>query len=310
MKKILIYFINAGIWIRAFAAPVSMETAQQVAVNYYKHYAVKTTDYTIADEYANQYNGITTFYVFIFKSGGFVMVAADDASIPILGYSTEHPFDKNNIPVNAREWFDLYSKQIKAIVDANASNTETLKEWKKIQNNQFPDTKNLNAVTPLLATTWDQGCYYNALCPAGTGGPCSHVYTGCVATAMAQVMRFWSYPATGVGTHTYTDPTYGAQTANFGTTTYNWTNMPTGQVTSANADVATLMYHCGVSVDMTYGTSGSGAQETALPNALISYFDYQPTAEVQFQSNFTNANWITMLEAELNARTPGIICRL
>ncbi|MGD0711029.1 MAG: C10 family peptidase [Bacteroidales bacterium] len=302
MRKILFTLSMLVFGLGLFAAPVTMETAQQVAVNFYKHNAIKTSDYTISDEYANQYNGMTTYYVFIFKSGGFVMIAADDASIPILGYSTASPFDKNNIPPNAQWWFNEYSRKIKDIVDAKVSNVETVKAWKKIQDKQFPDTKNINAF-PLLATTWNQDCYYNALCPAASGGPCSHVYTGCVATATAQVMKFWNYPTTGVGSHTYTDPTYGVQTVNFGTTTYDWGSM-VNNVTSSNTAVATLMYDCGVSVDMTYGTSGSGAQETAIPNALISYFNYQPTAEVQFEASFVDSNWVKMLKTELDEGRP------
>jgi PKD repeat protein len=305
MKKIFLTLSLVIFGLGLFASPVSIQSAQQVAINFYKHYAIKTTDYTISDQYSNLYNGITTFYVFSFKSGGFVMIAADDASIPVLGYSTDNTFDKNNLPVNAKEWFDhQYSKQIKAIVDANVGNTETVKEWKKIQDNQFPDTKGINVVTPLLTTKWDQSPYYNAMCP-GTGS--NQAVTGCVATAMAQVMKFWSWPTTGVGSHTDNDATttstYGAQTANFGATTYNWSGMP-NSVTSSNTAVATLMFHCGVSVDMSYSPSASGAQETALPGALMNYFDYQNTAEAQFEASFTPANWITLLETELDGGRP------
>jgi PKD repeat protein len=307
MRKILFTLTMALFGCGLFASPVTMESAQQVAVNFYKHYAVGATNCTVVDEYTGQYNGMTTYYVFIFKSGGFVMVAADDASTPILGYSTKNTFDKNNIPPNAQAWFDEYSKRISAIVSANVGNSKTIKEWKNIQDNQFDAAKSATDVSPMLSTTWDQSCYYNALCPydaSAPGGYCDHVPTGCVATATAQVMKYWNYPTTGVGSHTDLDTTFGHLTANFGATTYNWGSMA-NSVTSADTAVATLIYHCGIAVDMVYGASGSGAQETAIPNALVSYFSYQPNAEVQWQASFAaDSNWLNMLETELNEGRP------
>ena len=304
MKKLTFTLMLMVFGFGLFAAPVSKEAAQKIAVNFYKHYAVNKTDYSVADVVTQQYNGLTTFYIFIFNSGGFAMVAADDAVIPILGFSADEPFDKNNTPPNAEAWFNSqYSEQIEYIVNSKLDNTQTLQEWDKIRNNQFPSSK--FAVAPLCTTIWDQGHYYNALCPAAPSGPGGHVYAGCVATAMAQVMKKWNYPTTGIGSHTYTDPTYGPQTANFGATTYNWTSMP-NNVTSANTAVATLMYHCGVSVDMQYGAGGSSAPLIPVSASFINYFGYQNTAQLKLKSNYTTANWINLLKAELDASRPMV----
>ena len=119
-----------------FAAPVSLESARSVADNYYSHNSAKSNT-AVSDVLTYQKDGVNTFYIFIYQAGGFVIVSADDAVIPILGCSTNEPFDKNNIPVNAANWFDQYSTQIKHIVDANLSNKATLKEWNKIRNNYF-----------------------------------------------------------------------------------------------------------------------------------------------------------------------------
>jgi PKD repeat protein len=78
----------------------------------------------------------------------------------------------------------------------------------------------------------------------------------------------------------------------------------TNNVSSTNTAVATLMYHCGVSVDMNYGVSGSGSYSWYVPNALINYFAYQNTAEIKFMADFTTTNWISMLKAELDASRP------
>lgn len=303
MKKIITLLMLVICGLSLCASPVSRETAQKVAVSYYKHYASKTSDYSIADVIVNNYNDITTFYVFTFQSGGFVMVSADDAVTPILGYSDSETFDRNNIPENAASWFESYSREIEYIVTNDVSNNETSKQWKNLEKSIFSDSKLV--VTPLCSTTWDQGCYYNTMCPSDASGTwtCGHAYTGCVATCMSQIMKKWAYPTTGVGSHTYTDATYGSQTANFGSTTYNWSSMP-NNVGSSNTAVATIMYHSGVAVNMQYGVDGSGAYSWDVPNALITYFNYSPSAEIQFKDDFTLANWIAMLKAELDAGRP------
>lgn len=282
-----------------FAAPVTLESARSLSDNFYRHYSAKS-NFTISDEMTYQKNGVNTFYVFIYAEGGFVLVSADDAVTPILGYSTNESFDKNNIPVNAANWFNQYSNHIKYIIDSNLSNKSTIKEWNKIRNNEFSQAKQA-VVTPLCTTTWDQSSPYNNLCPSSS-------MTGCVATAMAQIMKYWNYPTTGTGSHTYTEATYGSLTANFGTTTYGWANMPNNLTSSSTAAqktaVSTLMYHCGVSVDMAYSPSGSGAYSTDVPPSLINYFNYSPSAEIQFLANFTSANWIAMLKAELDVSRP------
>ncbi len=302
MKNISLFFVLIAISFGLFASPVTSESAQNVAVKFYKHYAAKS-NVVISDVFTYQKDNVTTFYVFVFKGKGFVIVSADDAVTPILGYSTDATFDKNNIPDQEKDWLQSYSKQIKKIVDNGLSNKETKKEWTKIQNNVFE--KSIQAVNPLCSTTWDQGCYYNAQCPydASAFYTCSHVYTGCVATAMAQIMKYWSYPTTGTGSHSYTSSSYGTLTADFGSTTYNWASMP-NSVNSSNSAVATIMYHCGVAINMDYAPSGSGSYPWDIPPTLINYFNYSPTAELKIMADFTSNNWITMLEAELDAGRP------
>ena len=300
MKKLFLFLfiLFAGIFI--YAKPVSFEYARIIAEKWYKHYnGNHTNDFTIKDATETKYDGITTYYTFVFNSGGFVMIAADDASVPILGYSAESIFDKNNIPPNAKAWFESYSKEIKYIIEKNISNSKTLSGWQKIANGSF--NKNTKAVSPLCTTVWDQSDPFNLLCPGGS-------VTGCVATAMAQIMKKWEHPVTGQGSHSYNHPNYGTLSANFGATTYQWSNMIDnyffgGTPTEENA-VATLMYHCGVSVNMYYSPSGSGAYTENVPGALINYFVYQPIAEVKYKEYFSSSSWITLLKEELDAGRP------
>jgi photosystem II stability/assembly factor-like uncharacterized protein len=117
-------------------------------------------------------------------------------------------------------------------------------------------------------------------------------------------MKFHNYPSQGVGSHTYIDPTYGSQTANFGNTTYNWSSMP-NNVSSSNTAVATLMYHVGVSVNMHYSTSGSGAFSTDVPYAFMNYFNYHPGAMIQFKNNFQNVeDFKNLIRADLDQALP------
>lgn len=296
MKKILTILMLVIFGLSLYASPVSQEAALNVAVSYYKHVATKTSDYTISDVFANQYNGLTTFYVFSFSSGGYVIVSADDAVVPILGYSDTESFNKSNIPLNAQSWFEDYSKEIEYIVNNNIDNTQTKKQWKEIENENFDNNNTKADVSPLCSTTWNQDGYYNDVVESNTQ---SGVYVGCVATAMAQIMKKWNYPTTGVGSHSYNEPTYGTLTVDFGATTYNWGSMP-NNVSSPNTAVATLSYHCGVAVNMTYSTGGSGAYSWDVPNALITHFNYSPSAEIQFKDNFSATNWSNMLKAELD----------
>jgi hypothetical protein len=307
MKKALLFITGIVLSCTAmFATSVTMSDAEAVATNYYKHIALSAvSDYSISDEFETKYNGITTYYTFTFASGGFVMVAADDAVIPVIGYSNEGSFDKNNVPPSAQNFFESKSKEIVKILDAKLSNVETKPQWDVIRNENYgkaPQT----IVGPLCTTTWDQSSPYSNLCPSGT-------VTGCVATAMAQIMKFWNWPATGVGSNTYY-ATYPAAnlTANFGTTTYDWTNMTNTYSGASSAAsklaVATLMFDCGVSVNMDYepaATGGSAAYSTNVPPALINHFQYQPTAQVKERASFTSdAAWLTMLEEEINEGRP------
>ena len=300
IKKVLFTFAVV-LWSAAmFAKPVAITDAQTIAINYYKHFANSgVSDFTIANQYVEKEGNLNLYYTFTFNSGGFVMVAADDAAMPVLGYSPEGTFDINNIPENARSFFNAYKKEISGIVSSNLSNVETKAVWDNIRIENFE--KSSNSVANLCATTWDQGSPYGNLCPIEV--------TGCVATCMSQIMKKWNWPATGAGSHTYTSLSYGVQSFNYGTTNFDWTNMAnsySGSTTAAQKTaVATLMYAAGVSVDMDYETAGSGASGYSVPPALINYFNYQPSAEIKNRASFTtDALWASLVQAEIDAGRP------
>ena len=177
-------------------------------------------------------------------------------------------------------------------------------------NNPKPFFRGPQGVSPLIQTTWNQSPYYNDLCPYDNNYN-EYTVTGCVATAMAQVLKFWNYPATGSGFHSYNDPNYGTQSADFGSTTYDWTNMPM-ELTSSNTAVATLMYHCGVSVDMTYGvaeTGGSSAYVISSGSPVTNCADmpskpvgYPSTLQGLARANYDDRTWKNMLKTNIQCQ--------
>lgn len=305
MKKVSAFLVMLCMAMTLFAAHVSQQDARQVAILFYLQYGMGNSgNPEVEDVIVTRYQDLTTYYTFLFHQGGFVIVAADDASIPVLGYSFESTMPRIVTNPATKEWLEGYSHEIFQIITHKLSNRETVRQWNAIRNGTFPPpTRDVN---PLLTTTWDQGCFYNALCPAdpSAGWSCGHVYTGCVATAMAQIMKYHDFPPQGVGSHSYIHPTYGEQSADFGATTYNWSGMP-NNVTANNTPVATLMYHAGVSVDMQYGVDGSGAYSYDVPYALLNYFNYQPGVEIQYKASYSNVeDWKNLLRSDLDDQLP------
>ena len=298
-----------------FAERVDEKTAQKVAETFLKSKMQGKTNLSLTPiAYANRAD-FSNFYVF----GGencFVIVSADDCVKPILGYSDENSFGTDMMPENVYSWLKDYDNQIKAFVDKEIkASSDVRSRWQNLKAGIVPQEKAANSISPLIETKWNQSNPYNALCPK-VGSQTT--YSGCVATAMAQVMKYWEYPTHGMGIHSYT---WNNQTlsADFGTTTYDWGNMEdvynyyyysgnnyTFVTTNAvqNNAVATLMYHCGVSVDMDYGTNGSGAVTAHVADALKTYFNYKPTAIFKNRTGYDKDAWIAMLLEDLAAGRP------
>lgn len=284
------------------------------------------------------------YYVYENADGeGWVLVAADDAIAPILAYSHTGHFRTDNLPVNVRGWLGKYNAFINKVeADGVVASEEAQTQWKNLRKGLPDDPAGNVVVGPLVKTTWDQDSPYWNLCP-GSGS--SKAYTGCVATAMAQVMNYWQWPEKGTGSRTYqpknpntgqTSTRYGQQTANFGTTEYDWANMLNsyaGSYTDAQAKaVATLMFHCGVATDMMYGNSTDGGSGTytvnygdwdwsdsegeCAQNALYMFFGYKKESLTgymregysyegyKYYDSWTDAAWTAMIKEELDKQHP------
>ena len=318
MKKIVLLLLLLSLGLSVFCAPVSIQTAQRAAEAYWGMMNGGKASFVVSQ------TEFTEFYVFNNQNGGgFVLVSADDIAHPILGYSDNGSFRTDvQLPVNVRGWFKGISREISSAVALGVQQSkEVSDEWNSLLDGTPYPKRSTRAVSALLSTTWDQGKPYNNLCPADSNTDSYYggrTVTGCVATAMAQVMKFWNYPTQGNGSHSYTHSTYGAQSANFGNTTYDWANMPNNLTNYSSSTqktaVATLMYHCGVSVDMDYDIAengGSGAYTVVnygntpcAKNALVNYFKYKSTIQGLFKQNYTDTNWKNLLKADLDAGRP------
>jgi hypothetical protein len=228
-------------------------------------------------------------------------MSADERILPVLGYSDETFFDPNNIPLNMQGWLNGYVDEMNYVFTLVGA--EKHPDWDNILEGNI--TRGTSAVAPLIDPfKWDQECGYNFYAPP-MSGPCGKAYTGCVATAMAMVMKFWNHPVHGFGSHSYTynGSTY---TANFGEEEYKWNEMP-NQVPGSNVAnaVAKLMNHCAISVDMQWGgySTGSGAYTVDVAKALKDYFGYQK--QCIHRNKYSNISaWEDLMREELDLGRP------
>lgn len=237
------------------------------------------------------------YTVMAYDRGGFAIIANDDANSPVIGYSQTSRFSTTN---PALAWYltladaALSSKDSYAIRTYAASIPAGCKD----------------KVDHLIETKWNQNDPYWDQCP--TDGNGKHCYTGCVATAMAQIMYYYKYPTIGKGKASVTY-NGGSYDVDFGAGRgYDYDNMLTtynkGSYNAAQKlAVATLMYHCGVAAKMSYGTGGSGAWLYDAADGLYQYFGY--TAKYygyrdDLADNLKNNVWREVIYQELSDGRP------
>ncbi|HOQ48868.1 MAG TPA: C10 family peptidase, partial [Candidatus Kapabacteria bacterium] len=190
----------------------------------------------------------------------------------------------------------------------------TAKEWAKVLSGGYDfTTSTLDAVSPLTRTKWNQAPYYNDFCPYDDSRQARTV-AGCVAIAMAQVMKYWNYPALGKGSHSYNHYKLGTISASFEEMEINWKSFP-NQLHSRNEELAYTIFLIGVSVEMRYGVDASGAFVISKSSpkthcseyAMKTYWKYDPNLIVGIRkSDTTDAGWANIIKSELNSGRPLI----
>lgn len=303
MKRFFLFFLSISFFLTSSAAPIDSTTAKQMAISFFNDGTSSSKNISVEKvELATSFSNLHIFN--LKETPGFVILAADDCAHPVLGYSTESNFDAATVPPTVIDWLNGYELQMEAALAHPVFDANIAQEWTKLREGRSTLSRGTAVVAPLVTATWGQSSPYNTACPTNT-------LVGCVAVAMGQVMHYWKYPEHGTGSHSYT---YGGIThsVNFASATYNWEAMP-DVLTSTNTNLATMLYHCGVGVEMEYGSSvsnaymiTSAAHPYSAESALKNFFGYSSEAHGELRSQYTDFQWIAMMKEDLDAGRPLI----
>lgn len=251
-------------------------------------YAAKTVD------------GQPAAYVFNNPAAGYVILAGDDVAYPVLAYSENGRIDPANMSPELKWWLSEYGRQIKWANERGAS--EAVKAPRA--NSEW------TAIAPMCKTEWNQDAPYNDDCPLYEG---QRSVTGCVATSMAQVMKYHNYPQVGEGIKLYYCESIGKRLSiNFSHKEFDWDNMLDAYYKDEyNADqaaaVAYLMKACGYSVEMKYHPSASGTQGSKIGAALVEYFKYDGNCRTMNRDIYSGSQWMEMVYDNLKNVGPMVI---
>lgn len=310
MKRLLsLFLLGLALTGGANAERVSVDVARTVARNFMERQGLKAQV-----EYVDC--GLAEMYLFSAVEGGFVLVAADDCVRPILGYSLTDRF-ADTLPEHIASWLQGYADEIALLRSRGVAPSSLVRdEWETLLKDNGEGPLYAVVVSPLLTTTWKQGSPYNTMCPTDTLN--RKTISGCVAVALAQVMKYWNHPLHGEGSYSYSTANCGTMSANFAAATYDWANMPntlTSVSPSVNINaVATLIYHAGVAAKMKYGYSSSSATTTSSNNpstitgerALRTHFKYDKALHSVSRDAVDDSVFTALLEEELLAGRPVI----
>ena len=306
MRKTLTLFIASLLAMPNFANDRSEQEMQTIALqalcsSNLQAGGAKKAAANIAVE---KYQSLDMVNVYGIKGKGVVFISKDDDIEPVLGISDED-FDVNNMPCGMKWWLNTANKSLERM------------KAKGITYRANPMAAS-GRPTYFIKTYWNQDKPFNNLCPQING---SAAPTGCIATAMAQIMKYYQYPATSKGTGIYSVTTYKDKNDKEGTTkwykrelghTYQWTAMLSsyGIVSEDENDaVATLMADAGAASQMNYQTNSSGTIEWYAAKGFAENFRYDSLAISCLQRDFyTDAEWMELVRKEMEAKQPVLYC--
>ena len=289
----------------AFAEPVTKDQAQQKAKAFLakRGMAAKTSlNLVYQGLQRGQHKGApaknASYYVFNNgHDGGFVIVAGDDCAEEVLGYADNGTFDADNIPSNMQAFLDGYAEEIAAARARGAraaDGGETVEVARKV-------------VAPLIETHWNQHDPYNQLCYNNSEQQC---VTGCVATALAQVMYYYKWPENNTSAIPGYTSKLGDVFGDLPAKTFKWDKMKPAYINTGEDDeeaeqaVAELMWYCGHAVKMNYGPGESGGYESMIPEALKNYFGYPGNPTWVMRNKYTAEGWDELIYHELKYGRP------
>lgn len=239
------------------------------------------------------------FYVYNRGTEAFVIISGDDRMETVLGYSDNGAFVTENLPDNIREWLGAYAQAYrnieKSATSAPVRRTATRSDFAA-------------SVAPLLGDIqYNQDAPYNNSCPTYGGQRC---VTGCVATAAAQIMRYWKYPSVGTGNKSYTTQTHGLSCSyDFSTHPFDWDHMLTSyngydETEAELSAISNLMLACGMASEMDYDPYASGAYYLTMLNGFVKYLKYDENIYLTSRAFYTSDEWMELIKTELNENRP------
>jgi len=272
------------------AAVISKEKATDVALRIMAQRTGKT-DYKTQSVKAVTYQDMTAYYIIQFEQGGWALISADDMSSPLIGYSDEGVFQTENQPANMAGMMEVYCQQIKR--NAHLEGAPHI-DWESRPSTEISTRASDGKIAPLIKVTWNQTGSYQKYCPKDNNG---QAVVGCVAVGMAQAMSVAQYPPRPNGYHSYNSPTYGSIYIDYDKEPdYNWADILSGA--NGRDDVARLLFHCGVAVNMDYGVGGSGTQTSYIPGALKKYFGYPESVKYYSRGSYQE-DWEKLILTEI-----------
>ncbi|MCM1521969.1 MAG: thiol protease/hemagglutinin PrtT [Muribaculaceae bacterium] len=240
-------------------------------------------------------------YIFSSPSGDFIITPSDDRAPALLGYGSD--FEPDNIPPAMQYWLETYGAQLSALNEQDSA--PSLSPLREAEEDEKEDHA---SIAPLVKTKWNQGNPYNLLCPSDRGG---RAVTGCLATAMAQIINFHKHPIKGTGRHSYAWNNT-VLTFDYENTTFEWDRMlnaydSSSQQIYCNA-VATLMRACGIGVNMEYSSSASGASDVYVCSFITEHMGFDQSAAYLMRDWFSAEEWDNMVYTELDEGRPVLYC--
>ena len=301
-------FLFLGIT-ETFAGPRDFMQAQKIAQQKAATLGASISEQNIQQARARSRGGVTPqqttpYYIFNFNdSTGYAIVGGDDRMPAIVGYSDKGTLNPDNLPVNLKSFLAAYKATVESVEEGDTAAVKNVKAAMKREAGSY------TPIAPLLGgIEWSQNAPFNNLCPKYDGK--HNAVTGCVATAMAQIMRYWKYPSSLLeGIPAYVSHRYNIPIDSIPNGIgYDWDNMPekdNGDFTNNQAfAVATLMQHIGASVKMDYGPGSYASDEDVIP-ALTHYFGYDKDIIKKLdRTNFEWEDWNKILQDELGKKRP------
>ncbi|MCD4697528.1 MAG: thiol protease/hemagglutinin PrtT [Bacteroidales bacterium] len=286
-----------------YAEKISAGKANEVAIHFLNSALYEINNIELSEPVVLKQEGHNILYVFNFTNG-FVLISAESSVFPVLGYSAVHPFEFGMLPPSFEFWLNSYKEQIFWNIKNNeAAPRHIAQAWENLTEKSRSSQLDNQFVSPMLQTSWNQGCYYNSALPVDSSGSCNHPYTGCVATALGQVLKYYNYPKTGTGSNGIATP-YGWLEVQFDETNYDWVSME-NNLTTENPAVAELLLHCVVGVNSQFLPGGTGAYDSDARDALINYFGYEENAQFLWRDSYSG-DWPQLLRDELQQGRPVI----